>query len=154
EAYNKFSSPVCPWAAGSASGLGVFIDTDGDVRTIGGERVGRHFKVVGRGLVAEDAAGKVERGPVAWAEEAAFPVGGQAGLGAGGERRRRRAAQVRTDADTDEEFGFARTIFVLGVFGGEAGAVGMRIGQQRIVVFQPGQLRGSAMHDPDRLAAP
>src|SRR5690606_25635627 len=88
-----------------ASGLVVFVYADGDVRAIGRERVGRHFEVVGRGFVAEHASGQVEGGAMAGAYKAAWPVTGQAWLRAGCERRRGRAAQVRADADADEEFG-------------------------------------------------
>src|SRR5690606_40034596 len=46
------------------------------------------FEVVGRRLVAEYPPGQVEGGAVAWAVEAAFPIGRQAGLRAGREGRR------------------------------------------------------------------
>ena len=36
-----------------------------------------------------------------------------------------------------------REAFVFGVFGREAGALGVRIGQQRVLGFQAGELLGS-----------
>src|SRR6185369_7130861 len=72
---------------------------------VGEERVGRHFEVVGRGLVLEHAAGQVEGGAMAGAQEAAHPVLGQRGLRARLEAIGRRAAEVRADADDDEVFG-------------------------------------------------
>src|SRR3546814_16979523 len=108
---------------------------------IGRVGIGRHFEVVGRGLVAEYPAGQVECGAVARAVEAAFPVGRQARLRAGRKGWRRRAAQVRADTHTDEEFRLARTEFVFSIWGCEAGAIGIGVGHFMIVVFSSGWRR-------------
>src|SRR5690606_9906210 len=64
------------------------------------------------------------------------------------------AAQVRADTHAHEQLGFARAVFVLGVFGGEARAVGVGVGQVRVLALDAGQLVLRPMNDPDRLAAP
>src|SRR5690606_34242084 len=88
-----------------ASGLVVFVDTDNDAG-VAQVLVRRNFQIVWRGLVLVDAAGHVERGAVAGAQEAALPVAGHACPATRFEMRRGRTAQVRADADTDKEFGF------------------------------------------------
>src|SRR5690242_11441325 len=88
----RFGDPV-------GSGLLVFADQQARVGEV---HVRRHFEVVRRRLVLEDAARDVEGGAVAGAEEAALPVVGQRGLGAGLQLVGRRTAQVRADANGDE----------------------------------------------------
>ena len=89
----------------AASGLLVFADQE---PAVGQVHVRRHLEVVGRGLVLEDAAGHVEGRAVARAQEAAGPVVGQRGLRRRAELVARRAAEVRADADGDEELGLDR----------------------------------------------
>ena len=117
-------------SATRASGFVVFVDAHDDAG-VAQILVRRNFEVVGRGLVLVDAAGQVERGAVTRTERSR-PVRAA--------RRRRprfevsggRAAEVGTDADADEDLRLARAAFVFGVFGREAGALGVRIGQQRV----------------------
>lgn len=66
---------------------------------------------------------------------------------------RRRAAQVRADTDTDQVFRLDRTIGTLDV-GGLVCVSRFRIGKQRGVFLQLGQLLLGTTDDPDGLAAP
>jgi hypothetical protein len=68
-------------------------------------------------LALVDATGEVERGAVTGTEEAARPVGVDAGLRTGLELLGRRAAQVGTDADSDENFRLDRARLVLAYSG-------------------------------------
>src|SRR3546814_2766789 len=106
------------------------------------------------GDVLVHAPGQVVHGAVAWAQETAFPACRQAGLGAGREVRVGRAAKVGANADDDQIFGFARAVFVFGEWGRKARAIGIGVGQIRVVFLQVLELFGGAMQNPYRLAAP
>src|SRR5690606_7934744 len=88
EACNGFSVRCARAPRSRASALVVFIHTNGDGATVGGERVRWNLEVVGRGLVGVDASGEIEVGTVARAKIPACPVGRQAWLCAGGKYRR------------------------------------------------------------------
>src|SRR5690606_1953324 len=74
--------------------LVVLVDADDDLRTIGRQFVRRDLEVIGRRYVLVHAAGQIERRTVAGTEEAALPVGGQAGAGARSQVWCWRATQV------------------------------------------------------------
>src|SRR5690606_8155485 len=136
------------WGAVQVSGLVVFVDTDDYGRTVGRELVGRHFEVIGGGHVLVNAAGQVESGTVARAEEVATVGGAQLRGG--------RASQMGANAHRDEEFGLAGAVFVLSVRRGKAGALGVGIGQQLVVglAFERLDLLGRTVQYPHRLATP
>src|SRR4249920_4043662 len=93
------------------SGVGVVADHDQRLRQI---LVRRNRQVVGRWLVLEHAAGQIERRPVARTEETL--VGPKLGYLVRTERPLRRTAEVGADADCNQVFRLARTVFVTSVF--------------------------------------
>src|SRR5690606_22519684 len=70
------------------------------------------------------------------------------------EVRSGRTAQMGTDAHTDEQIGFARPVFVFGVFRREARTLGIGVREIRVLFFDAGELGIAAAQDPDRFAAP
>jgi hypothetical protein len=115
--------------------------------------VRRHLKVVRGRLALVDAAGEVEGGTVAGTQETARPVGGHAVSAAGLELGRRRAAEVGTDADGDQDLGLDRARLVLAILRLHV-LVGLRIGHRVIELGQRFEHVLAAVDDPHRLAAP
>jgi hypothetical protein len=77
----------------------------------------RNFQIGRRRLVFEYAPGKVEGRTMTGAEKSARPVGVHAVIGTAGKARTWRTTQVRTNADSDEYFGFDRSMFRSALFG-------------------------------------
>src|SRR5690606_2439315 len=138
----------------AASGLIVFVNTNGDACAISRELVRRNFKVVRCRHVGKHPTGQVEGRTMAWAEETALPVcreprtGASRQLGCGG------TAEMGTDAHCNEVFRIARTVFVFSVGRSEPRAVRIGIGQLGIKIRQCCKLLLCASQDPYGLATP
>src|SRR5581483_8590331 len=92
--------------------------------------IGRHQQVDRRRNILEYATGEIELRAVTRAEEPARPVGSEAGGRTGRQALRRRAAEMRADADEDQNLRLDRAPVVLGVLRLLRFDGGMRIGQQ------------------------